>query len=135
MTLHGPAAAFADAVAAAARARGRGALPPGPAEAVYANDVHYSYRPDTNVRYLSGFEEPCALILSNHGKEEDGFTLCVRARDDRVRDVDRDARRHRGRARHLRRRPRFPIEERSRCCCASCAAPTASTTRTAATRS
>jgi Xaa-Pro aminopeptidase len=52
-------------------------------EAVYANDVHYSYRPDTNVRYLSGFEEPCALLLSDHGKEEDGFTLCVRPRDDR----------------------------------------------------
>jgi Xaa-Pro aminopeptidase len=57
-------------------------LPEAP-ESVYANDVHYTYRPDTNVRYLSGFEEPCALILTNHGKEEDGFTLCVRPRDEK----------------------------------------------------
>jgi Xaa-Pro aminopeptidase len=85
VTLHGPSReAFA-----ARRAAVREALPgavlflPESPEAVYANDVHYAYRPDTNVRYLSGFEEPCALLLSNHGKEEDGFTLCVRPRDDR----------------------------------------------------
>ncbi|HXC51210.1 MAG TPA: aminopeptidase P N-terminal domain-containing protein [Candidatus Limnocylindrales bacterium] len=85
MTLHGPPPkAFAER-RAAVRAALDGAvlfLPETP-EAVYANDVHYTYRPDTNVRYLSGFEEPCALLLSNHGKEEDGFTLCVRARDEK----------------------------------------------------
>jgi len=85
VTLHGPSQqAFAERRAAVHAALGGAVLflPESP-EAVYANDVHYSYRPDTNVRYLSGFEEPCALILSNHGKEEDGFTLCVRERDER----------------------------------------------------
>ncbi|HEY2773728.1 MAG TPA: aminopeptidase P N-terminal domain-containing protein [Candidatus Binatia bacterium] len=85
MTLHGPApSAFAER-RAAVRAALKGAvlfLPETP-EAVYANDVHYSYRPDTNARYLSGFEEPCALILTSHGKEDDGFTMCVRPRDDK----------------------------------------------------
>jgi len=85
MTLHGPAPlAFAER-RAAVRAALEGAvlfLPEAP-EAIYSNDVHYAYRPDTNLRYLSGFEEPCALLLSNHGKEEDGFTLCVRPRDDK----------------------------------------------------
>jgi Xaa-Pro aminopeptidase len=85
MTLNGPSpAAFAERRAAVRKAL-EGAvlfLPEAP-EAVYANDVHYSYRPDTNVRYLSGFEEPCALILTGHGKEEDGFTLCVRPRDEK----------------------------------------------------
>jgi Xaa-Pro aminopeptidase len=84
MTLHGPPlSAFAER-RAAVRAALEGAvlfLPEAP-EAVYANDVHYPYRPDTDVRYLSGFEEPCALLLTAHGKEEDGFTLCVRPRDD-----------------------------------------------------
>jgi Xaa-Pro aminopeptidase len=85
VTLHGPSRqAFAER-RASVRAALEGAVLflPETAEAVYANDVHYSYRPDTNVRYLSGFEEPCALLLSNHGKEEDGFTLCVRPRDER----------------------------------------------------
>lgn len=55
---------------------------PEAAEAIYSNDVHYPYRPDTNIRYLSGFEEPAALLLTSHGGEEDGFTLCVRPRDE-----------------------------------------------------
>ncbi len=85
MTLHGPSRHDYAERRAAVREALKGAvlfLPEAP-EAVYANDVHYAYRPDTNTRYLSGFEEPCALILTNHGKEEDGFTLCVRPRDDR----------------------------------------------------
>ena len=52
----------------------------GPAEAVYANDVHYRYRPDTNIRFLTGFEEPANLILSDAGGER-GLTLFVRERD------------------------------------------------------
>jgi Xaa-Pro aminopeptidase len=85
VTLHGPSReAFAERRASVREAlQGAVLFLPETAEAIYANDVHYSYRPDTNVRYLSGFEEPCALLLSNHGKEEDGFTLCVRPRDDR----------------------------------------------------
>ena len=54
---------------------------PGVPEAVYAADVHYPYRPDTNARYLSGFEEPAALILCRHGGDGAGFTLCVEPRD------------------------------------------------------
>jgi Xaa-Pro aminopeptidase len=85
MTLHGPAPESFAERRAAVRAALEGAvlfLPEAP-EAVYANDVHYAYRPDTNVRYLAGFEEPCALLLTGHGKDEDGFTLCVRPRDDK----------------------------------------------------
>jgi Xaa-Pro aminopeptidase len=85
VTLHGPSReAFAERRAAVLEAlEGAVLFLPETPETVYANDVHYAYRPDTNVRYLSGFEEPCALLLSRHGKEEDGFTLCVRPRDDR----------------------------------------------------
>lgn len=56
-------------------------LPP-VAEAVFAADVHYRYRPDTNIRYLAGFEEPCALLLAADGSDEEGFTLCVEPRDE-----------------------------------------------------
>ena len=56
-------------------------LPESP-EVVFANDVHFAYRPETNLRYLSGFEEPAALLLTAHGGEEDGFTLCVKPRDE-----------------------------------------------------
>lgn len=52
----------------------------GPAESVYANDVHYRYRPDTNIRYLTGFEEPSHLLLSG-GRVDPGLTLFVRPRD------------------------------------------------------
>jgi Xaa-Pro aminopeptidase len=52
----------------------------GPPEVIYANDVHSRYRPDTNIRFLTGFEEPSALILSSVGAER-GLTLCVRERD------------------------------------------------------
>jgi len=54
---------------------------PGAPEAVYSNDVHYPYRPDSYVRYLSGFEEPANLVLARTGAETDGFTLFVRPRD------------------------------------------------------
>jgi len=53
----------------------------GPPEAVYANDVHYRYRPDTNIRYLTGFEEPASLLLSKCGDKEAGTTLFVRPSD------------------------------------------------------
>jgi Xaa-Pro aminopeptidase len=53
-------------------------------EAVFAADVHYRYRPDTNIRYLAGFEEPCALILASDGCDENGLTLCVQPRDEQA---------------------------------------------------
>ena len=49
----------------------------GPPEAVYANDVHYRYRPETNIRYLTGFEEPASLLLSRCSDDESGTTLFV----------------------------------------------------------
>jgi Xaa-Pro aminopeptidase len=55
---------------------------PATEEAVYANDVHFPFRQDTDIRYLSGFEEPAALLLSNHGGEGTGFSLSVRPRDE-----------------------------------------------------
>jgi Xaa-Pro aminopeptidase len=53
----------------------------GPPEAVYANDVHYRYRPDTNLRYLTGFEEPASLLMSRCNDDESGTTLFVRPSD------------------------------------------------------
>jgi len=46
-------------------------------EAVYANDVHYRYRPDTNARYLTGFEEPAGVLLSGCAADGAGYTLFV----------------------------------------------------------
>lgn len=63
-----------------ARLRGAVLFIPGPAEAIYANDVHYRYRPDTNIRYLTGFEEPAHVVLSGC-EHERGMTLFVRPRD------------------------------------------------------
>jgi Xaa-Pro aminopeptidase len=62
------------------RLRGAVLFIPGPAEAIYANDVHYRYRPDTNIRYLTGFEEPAHILLSGC-EHERGLTLFVRPRD------------------------------------------------------
>ncbi len=53
----------------------------GPPEAIYANDVHYRYRPDTNIRYLTGFEEPSSLLLAKGTSDESGTTMFVRPRD------------------------------------------------------
>ena len=55
---------------------------PGAPEAIYSNDVHYRYRPATNIRYLSGFEEPAALILSTVSQASPRFVLLVQPRDE-----------------------------------------------------
>ncbi len=54
---------------------------PGAPETIYSNDVHYRYRPASNIRYLCGFDDPAALLLSRCGGDEDGFTLFVQPRD------------------------------------------------------
>ena len=54
---------------------------PGAPETIYSNDVHYPYRPDTYVRYLTGIEEPACVLLARTGSELDGFTLFVKPRD------------------------------------------------------
>ena len=53
---------------------------PGSPEAVFSNDVHYKYRPDTNIRYLTGFEEPSSLLLSQ-STDPAGLTLFVTPRN------------------------------------------------------
>ncbi len=50
----------------------------GPPEAVYSNDVCYRYRPDTNIRYLAGYEDPACLMF---GGPDGEFTLFVEGRD------------------------------------------------------
>lgn len=49
--------------------------------AVRSNDVEFRYRPDNDLLYLTGFEEPEAvcLLLPGHAKEE--FILFLRPRD------------------------------------------------------
>ena len=78
----------------------------GPSEAIYANDVHYRYRPDTNIRFLTGFEEPASLLLGGSGNER-GLTLFVRKRDKEPRR-GRPARGARGARRTLRRERGLP---------------------------
>jgi len=59
---------------------------PATCEAVYSADVHYRYRQNSYIRYLSGFEEPAALILkdsSSDSGDDRGFSLFVRPRDQR----------------------------------------------------
>jgi Xaa-Pro aminopeptidase len=82
MTPHGPEPAVYEKRRRALLDRLRSAVLfiPGPPEAIYANDVHYRYRPDTNIRYLSGFDEPSHLLLSGC-EHERGLTLFVRPRD------------------------------------------------------
>lgn len=50
-------------------------------ETIYSNDVNHRYRPDTNIRYLSGFEDRAHLMLSTAGGQRQGFSLFVEARD------------------------------------------------------
>jgi Xaa-Pro aminopeptidase len=82
MTPNGPEPAVYEKRRRALLERLRGAVLfiPGPSEAIYANDVHYRYRPDTNIRYLTGFDEPAHLVLSGC-EHERGLTLFVRSRD------------------------------------------------------
>ena len=49
-------------------------------EAVRSNDTNYRYRPDSDMLYLTGFEEPDALIIIAP-KREKPFTMFVRPKD------------------------------------------------------
>jgi len=84
MTLNGPDSAVLarrreTALATLRESKGVLLLPRVP-PAVYSADVHYRYRTASNIRYLCGFEEPAALLLSASG-HEDGTTLFVQPRD------------------------------------------------------
>ena len=49
-------------------------------EAVRSNDTHYRYRPDSDLMYLTGWEEPEAVAVIAP-KREKPFTLFVRPKD------------------------------------------------------
>ncbi|MDJ0523356.1 MAG: Xaa-Pro aminopeptidase [Planctomycetota bacterium] len=46
-----------------------------------SNDTYYAYRPSSDLLYLSGFEEPEAVMLLLPGHEEHPFVLFLRERD------------------------------------------------------
>jgi Xaa-Pro aminopeptidase len=49
-------------------------------ERVRSNDTHYRYRPDSDLLYLTGFEEPEAVVVLAP-KREKPFTMFVRPKD------------------------------------------------------
>ena len=46
-----------------------------------SNDTHFAYRPNSDLWYLTGFEEPEAAVLLLPGHEEHPFVLFLRKRD------------------------------------------------------
>src|SRR3546814_9440959 len=61
------------------------AIVPGSREVVRARDTHYRFRQDSDFKYLSGFVEPDAVLVTAPGRKADGpsaeFVRFVRARD------------------------------------------------------
>src|SRR5690349_8045317 len=49
-------------------------------EMIRNNDVHHSYRQDTNLFYLTGFEEPESVLVYRPGKNPE-YTLFCRRKD------------------------------------------------------
>jgi Xaa-Pro aminopeptidase len=50
-------------------------------EAVRSNDTHFEYRPNSDVYYLTGFEEPESAVLLLPGHEKHPVVMFVRKRD------------------------------------------------------
>ncbi len=50
-------------------------------ESVRSNDTHFGYRPNSDLYYLTGFEEPDAALLVLPGHEKHPVVLFVRKRD------------------------------------------------------
>ena len=50
-------------------------------ERIRSRDVHYPYRPDSNLLYLTGFAEPEAVAVLVPGRAEGPFVLFCRERD------------------------------------------------------
>ena len=44
-------------------------------------DVEYEYRQESNLYYLSGFEEPESIVFMNPGEPKHKYTLFVRRKD------------------------------------------------------
>ncbi|MDN5863360.1 MAG: aminopeptidase P N-terminal domain-containing protein, partial [Salinisphaera sp.] len=57
------------------------ALVVAPPERLRNRDVHYPYRADSDLRYLTGFTEPDAVAVLAPGREDGAFLLFCRARD------------------------------------------------------
>jgi Xaa-Pro aminopeptidase len=53
----------------------------GPGEKLRAGDVHYKFRQDSDLLYLTGFEEPDTVAVFAPGHSESRFVLFVRPRD------------------------------------------------------
>ncbi len=53
----------------------------GPGEKLRAGDVHYKFRQDSDLLYLTGFEEPETVAVLAPGHPESRFVLFVRPRD------------------------------------------------------
>jgi Xaa-Pro aminopeptidase len=54
---------------------------PGPHEAMRSGDVHYRFRQDSDLLYLTGFEEPDTVAVLAPGHPRTRFILFVRPRD------------------------------------------------------
>jgi Xaa-Pro aminopeptidase len=54
---------------------------PAPAPAVLANDIEHRYRPEANLLYLTGLEEPGAVAVIRSAEGQPELTLFVRPRD------------------------------------------------------
>jgi Xaa-Pro aminopeptidase len=47
-----------------------------------SNDTHFPYRPSSDILYLTGFEQPEAVVVLAPGRDEGEFVMFVRPRDE-----------------------------------------------------
>src|SRR4029078_8416239 len=52
-----------------------------PPEQLRNGDTHFKFRQDSDILYLTGFEEPGAVVVLRPGHEKTRFVLFVRPRD------------------------------------------------------
>src|SRR6267378_4445160 len=57
------------------------AIIPSAKEATRSNDTHYRFRQDSDLFYLTGFEEPESIAVITNVKERPQYILFVRPRD------------------------------------------------------
>ena len=96
---------------AAARARARALLLASPPEHLRNGDTHFKFRQDSDILYLTGFEEPGAVVRAAPGPRDDAVRAVRAPARSRRGDLDRAARRRRGRGARLRRRRGVPVDE------------------------
>jgi Xaa-Pro aminopeptidase len=75
-----------------------------PPEHLRNGDTHFKFRQDSDILYLTGFEEPGAVVVIRPGHATMRFVLFVRPRDPARGDLDRAAGGRRGRRARLPRR-------------------------------